>query len=118
VLLAILQRQHYPKVRALVRLVTTNRTHVSHVGNGKPIKRVTDGLGKTTTSATRGVHKTTESATNGVADTLADTVTGISNADMPGIALGATGGLGRTVSGTGESLVSLILPYLPFLSVN
>jgi hypothetical protein len=83
------------------------RTHVSHVGNGKPIKRVADGLGKTTTSATRGVHKTTESATNGVTDTLTDTVTGISNADLPGIALGATGGLGRTVSGTGESLVSL-----------
>ena len=73
---------------------------------GKPVKHLTDGLGETTTSATRGVHKTTEAATNGVTDTLTDTVTGVSNADILGITSGATGGLGRTVSGTGEALVS------------
>jgi hypothetical protein len=78
-----------------------------NIGNGEPIKTATDGLGKTTTSATRGVHKTTESVTNGVTDTLTDTVTGLSNADIVGTSLGATDGLGKTVSGTGEALVSL-----------
>ena len=80
--------------------------HAIGADTGKPVKNLTDGLGETTTSATRGVHKTIEAAMNGVTDTLTDTVTGVSNADILGITSGATGGLGRTVSGTGEALVS------------
>jgi hypothetical protein len=108
--LGTLPKQRFLRVWFFFLLAFTDLlgcAHVLHVGSGKPVKNLTDGLGKTTTSAMRGVHKTTESATNGVTDTLTDTVTGVSNADIRGITSGATGGLGRTVSGTGEALVSL-----------
>jgi hypothetical protein len=77
------------------------------IGTAKPVKHVTDNLGRTTTDTTKNLQNTINATTNGLTDTVTDSTTAVGNADILGLGRGLTGGVGKTVSGAGAGLVSV-----------
>jgi hypothetical protein len=79
------------------------------------VKHVAGGVERTTTGAARGLNKTITGATGGLKSAIGDTADAAARGDVLGVGKGLTGGVGKTVSGTGEGLVWIIL-FIPKIS--
>jgi hypothetical protein len=81
------------------------------IGTGRPVKHVTDNVGKTVGTTSRNLNKTVTNTTGGLKDTLTDTTTAAGKGDILGLGTGLTGGVGKTVSGAGQGLVSYFCSF-------
>jgi hypothetical protein len=82
------------------------------------VKHVTDNVGKTVGATSRNLNKTVTNTTGGLKNTLTDTTTAAGKGDILGLGTGLTGGVGQTVSGAGQGLVSRSRPlYRRFINL-
>jgi hypothetical protein len=71
------------------------------VANDQPGNTVGGSAGKAVGDTTNNVGKTVSNTTSGLSKTVGDTTGAIGRGDLKGVAGGATGGVGGTVSGAG-----------------
>jgi hypothetical protein len=74
---------------------------VKLIANGRAGNTVGGSAGKAVGDTTNNVGKTVSNTTSGLSKTVGDTTGAIGKGDLKGVASGATGGVGNTVSGAG-----------------
>ena len=71
------------------------------IANDRAGNTVGGSAGKAVGDTTNNVGKTVSNTTSGVSKTVGDTTGALGKGDLRGVAGGATGGVGNTVSGAG-----------------